>query len=160
MSEENSTEKNDAEKTGAERRILTRVPIRLRVNFRVMSPDEALDYVEEGNFEDLEIGASGAGPVGSLENETKDISLGGFSLGGDLTILGDKALERGTNLAVEILVPGQMLSVKAIAVVVWSKAGEGDEEGGRTEYGLMFKGISDKDLDRIKDIMDRMGKSL
>jgi hypothetical protein len=74
-----------------------------------------------------------------------------------LTILGDSQLERGANLAVEILIPGQMKPVKAIAVVVWSKTAEGPGEGGRTECGLMFKGISDADLDKVKAIVDKIG---
>ena len=146
------------EQDGSERREAERVPVRVRVNFRVMSPDEALDYIEEGNYQDLEIGlGTQEGPAGSLENETKDLSLGGFSLGGDLTILGDQPLERGVNLAVELLVPGQLQPVKAIAVVVWSKLE--DEEGGRTECGLMFKGIGDKDLDTLRNLMDRFKRS-
>lgn len=140
----------------AERRVLERIPVRLRVNYRLMSPDEAMDYLESGNYSKLDVGPQEAGVNGTLENETKDISMGGFSLDGDLTILGIGKLERGSNLAVEILVPGVLAPVKAIAVVVWAKISQ--EEGNRTECGLMFKGISDADLDRIRVFMDRLRK--
>lgn len=139
-----------------DRREHSRVPVRLRVNFRVMDAEEALEYIEQGDYKGLNVddGESMDMPANALENETKDISLGGLSLGGDLTILGNKNLERGTNLAVEILVPGVLEPVKAIGVVVWAKTDE--ENPSRYECGLMFKGISVEDLDKLQNCIQRI----
>ena len=139
-----------------DRRKFTRANVRLRVNFRVMDSEEAFDYIEKGDYRSLSVEGGETMGVDGLEHETKDISLGGLNLGGDLSILGDHLLERGTDLAVEILVPGVIAPVKAIAVVVWSKVD--DEEKNRYQCGLMFKGISEDDIEKLQKCIMRIKK--
>ena len=134
-----------------------RIPAKFAVSFRAISAAEAETWAALDPDDPAREGVSvvappvtaAAPPAGRqpLSGHTENLSQGGLSITGDLQLLGDHRLERGSNLLVEFTLPGELEKVRCAAAVVWSLEGKGEK--GKFTAGLMFLGMRTADLEKI-----------
>ena len=136
---------SDAER---ERRKHPRVVAQMSVRSR------ALEHGEMGSL----LGSIGDGDVilpalglkksrsGTWAMASTTLSAGGLSAAGDLQMLGEQALAKGTDLMVEVELNDGQEPLRAVAQVMWTRPAE----GGKVLAGMMFVIISDSNLERIQ----------
>jgi Tfp pilus assembly protein PilZ len=137
---------------GSERRLHTRVDANLVVRSR------ALDLSE------LPLLASGLGkddpaipPLNLLKTHQRvtqftsvNLSLGGFSVNGDLTLNAEKPYSHGSDVVLEFDLLDGKTPVRAVAQVMWVRP---DED--RHQMGLMFLLIAHDSYERIQAFVHR-----
>jgi len=95
----------------------------------------------------------GSGPAAApLAGQTVNLSQGGLSMTGDLQLLGDHRMARGSKVLVEFSLPGEHEKVRCAAVVAWSLEGKGEK--GKFTAGLMFMGMRPLDLEKISKYVE------
>ena len=133
-----------------EKREYERVTKLFKVDFREVSEDLFRHLMEEGEFEEAPI--MELADEEAVETSTTDVSEGGLGLQGDLRLRGNRPLKVGKRLLVECYLPEESIPVRALATVMWVKPGN------KPEAGLMFMGISDGDLLKIKNSLGESKK--
>lgn len=91
------------------------------------------------------------GKGGALTMATTNLSVGGLSATGDLQVIGDTQLAKGSDIMVEMDMDDQQEPMRAIAQVMWSVP-SGD---GKFLAGMMFVVISENNLERIRKYVSR-----
>jgi c-di-GMP-binding flagellar brake protein YcgR len=113
-----------------EKRHHERVEIRLKTSFKVLAPADLAE-------------------AGMLKGVTRDVSLGGVLIEGDLQLVGGRCLEPGTRVALEVWAPGMVESVSALALVAWNRVATPE---GYT-MGLQFESMEPENLARLRKIL-------
>lgn len=83
---------------------------------------------------------------GALSMATTNLSVGGLSATGDLQVIGDTMVPKGSDIMVEMELNDGKEPVRAIAQVMWA-APTGDS---KYLAGMMFVVISEDSLERIR----------
>ena len=132
----------------ADRRRFPRVVAHLAVRSRALEPGEIGSLLNGLGDVDPVLPAIGMkkSKGGAMVMATTNLSVGGLSATGDLQVLGDNALGKGSDIMVEMDMADGLEPVRAIAQVMWSAP----NGSGKYLAGMMFVVISEGNLDRIR----------
>ena len=128
-----------------ERRQSERVDAKLKVLFKELRPEEAINAVhkmEASNVHLLATEVQAQFPEDVVEAISRDVSISGIRVGGDMQLLAGRNLSPGNFLELEITFPFSSHSLRAIAVVAWSRL----SQPGEFEAGLSFFALDEGDL--------------
>lgn len=131
----------------SDRRRHTRVIANFQVRSRPLGHGEVGALLEGLGEENPVIPAVGMkkSNAGTWTMVSTNLSMGGLSATGDLQVVGDKPLEKGSDLMVEMEMNDGKEALRAIAQVMWTTpTGEG-----KYLAGMMFVVISEANLERI-----------
>lgn len=131
-----------------ERRRHPRVIAHLPVRTRSVEPGEMGGLLDSIGETDPNLPAMGMkkSRAGAWTMATTNLSVGGISTTGDLQVIGDKPLEKGHDLMVEMDLQDGFEPLRAVAQIMWVAKNSQD----RWLAGLMFVIISEPNLDRIR----------
>jgi c-di-GMP-binding flagellar brake protein YcgR len=142
------------EQAWLERRHAERVGAKLKVSYRELRPEEsdtAVHSIEVSNME-LQSKKGAAQDIGSmLDAQTRDVSIGGMRLGGEMQLKPGRPIQPGIFLDLKIAHPETNFSIHAVAMVVWSRT----NDSGTFEAGLSFFTIDERDLDKLQEIISK-----
>ena len=133
----------------ADRRRHPRVIAHLAVRSRPLAPGEVGSLLNGLGDTDPEIPVLGMkkGAGGALTMATTNLSVGGLSATGDLQVIGDTMVPKGSDIMVELELNDGQEPLRAVAQVMWTTP-----SGQKDKYlaGMMFVVISEQDLERIR----------
>ena len=138
-------------KSYEEKREFRRITGEFRVEYREVIEALFQHLLETGDFED--------NPASELEEEarfigaTTDVSQAGLGLSGDLKLQGGRELKIGKRLYMELHLNDLPRPVRALCTVVWTVP------GAKPEAGIMFMGISERDLKRVHTFVETAEKN-
>lgn len=141
-----------------ERRQAERVEAKLKVTFRELrneDADSAVHAMEESNVLLLAYQARAKHPSDIMEAQTRDISVSGIRLGGEMQLLAGRTLSPGIFLELDITDPETQFSVRAIAMVAWSRQGQDKT----FEAGLSIFTIDEGDLQQLQRLVEKNRKN-
>ena len=87
---------------------------------------------------------------GGMQMATTNLSVGGLSATGDLQVVGENAVPKGSDILVEMDMNDGQEPLRAIAQVMWSAP----TQGGKHLAGMMFAVISEANLERIRKYVE------
>lgn len=124
---------------GAEKRIQTRKPLRLRVDARLLTEQERIDILAGLGHADLDSEALAYSRPrhGMQRASTHDLSVSGLRLA--VEPLGD--LEPGAALCLDVHLPGEGRVVKLLGDVMWSAKQDGTPVAGLRIAALEMEGL-------------------
>lgn len=133
---------------GAERRRHARVVANFTVRSRPLEAGEVGSLLNGLGDINPQIPALGMkkSNSGAWTMATTNLSVGGLSATGDLQVLGDKPLSKGSDLMVEMDMGDGQEAIRAIAQVMWTT----NLENGKYLAGMMLVVISEENLERIR----------
>lgn len=130
-----------------EKRLASRMPVRLRVDCKPLSRTEINDILEGHGYSELAYAslAMSMPRQGMMPSKVRDLSLSGLRMEGPLPLgLGDSA-------ALDMHLPDERVALKALAEVVWSKpASSGDSPHA---CGLRFAAMDEESARRLKHFL-------
>lgn len=137
----------------SERRQHPRVLAFLQVRYRPLSHNEVDTLLKGLGDENPVLPALGMKktPAGTLSMVSTNLSAGGISAAGDLQILGQDQISKGSDIVVEMDLGDHEDPVRAIAQVMWTAP----QSDGKHLAGMMFMVISDSNLNRIHTYVER-----
>lgn len=124
---------------GAEKRIQTRKPLRLRVDARLLSEQERIDILAGLGLPDLDSEALAySRPRHGMQRAlTQDVSVSGLRLMAEP--LG--ALDPGSALCLDVHLPGEGRVVKLLGDVMWTSSQDGTPVAGLRIAALEIEGL-------------------
>lgn len=133
--------------TATDKRLSTRVRVRLRVDCKPLEHAERLSVLEGHGFPELSYRslALSRPRAGMTPMQARDLSLTGLRLEGPLPLgLGDSAM-------LDLHLPDEPVAVKALVDVVWSRPAEGPRQ--LHSCGLRFAALDDEGVRRLKSYL-------
>jgi hypothetical protein len=131
----------------SEKRLSTRVRVRLRVDCKPLDHSECLGVLEGQGFQELSFRSlaltrprSGMTPLRAL-----DLSSSGLRLEGPL------ALGVGESAVLDLHLPDERVAVKALVDVAWSEPASDPLQPHR--FGVRFAALEEEGLRRLKSFM-------
>lgn len=130
-----------------EKRLASRVPVRLRVDCKPLDHAECVDVLEGHGFQELSFRslALTRPRLGMTPMKARNLSLSGIHLEGPL------ALNLGDSATLDLHLPDDSVAVKALVDVVWSR--EASDPSLPHHCGLRFAALDDEGLRRIKNFI-------
>jgi hypothetical protein len=145
------------EASASERRRYPRVVAHLAVRSRPLEPGEVGSLLSGLGDTDPKLPALGMtkNRTGSWVMASTNLSVGGLSATGDLQVLGEAPLPKGSDLMVEMDMNDGQEPVRAIAQVMWA-APTSDQ---KYLAGMMFVVISEGNLERIRSYVSKAAEA-
>jgi PilZ domain len=136
--------------SGMERRVAERVDLAAEVRWRRLKISEAGALEQGPAYSGLAAFPQDQDSVTEegLERQaySENLSVTGLKLVGDLRLRDGSALKVGWELLVEMVPPGQVEPIRALAEVVWVTPPAGPPP---RQAGLFFKAVNKEDVERI-----------
>jgi hypothetical protein len=131
----------------SDRRVHARVDAHLVVRSRVLDLSELPQLASALGKTNPDIPALNVVRSGTRVSQftTVNLSLGGLSAGGDLTLDTEAPYQQGADVVVEFDLVDSLPPVRAVAQVMWVRP-----DGERHQVGLMFLLIGEEALERIQ----------
>lgn len=132
-----------------EKRIQPRLPLRLRVDARLLSEREREDILAGLGHAELETEALALSRPrwGMRRLDSRDVSASGLRL----AVQGLEGLGPGTALCLDLHLPGDQRVVKLLGDVMWT----GAEEGGQAVAGLRIAALEREGFERLRQALAR-----
>ena len=132
-----------------EKRIESRISIRLRADAKELSPDQLEGIMDGQGWTDIFVPSfSYKNPREGMQSlETRDISRSGLRLEGSF------GFNRGASLAIDLHLPGDRVLVKALLEVMWVEKDEKNPEWKRA--GARFAALEETNSHRIGEFLAR-----
>jgi hypothetical protein len=138
-----------------ERRIVERVAMDVDVRWRHLTRTQAGNLLGDGGQgKETDYAAlAGSFSQADLDRTAKaqNLSIKGLKLVGELRTADGAKLEEGWQVLVDVLIPGQALPIRALAVVVWLTPLPQEQ----AEAGLFFEAVNKEGLERLGAIQAR-----
>ncbi len=131
----------------SEKRLSTRVRVRLRVDCKPLDHEERMDVLEGHGFQELSFRslALTRPRLGMTPMRARDLSSSGLRLEGPLPLgLGDSVM-------LDLHLPDERVAVKALVDVVWSR--EAADPNLPHSCGVRFAALDDEGARRLKNYM-------
>lgn len=133
-----------------EKRQFVRVSAKTEVRFREIDGKEADRLIRTNSYKDITIPAAHTGDSLQVKDVmsvvTENVSVGGMKL------VATKPFAAGKSLAVELMLPGMPLPIKAVALVAWADSVKNPE--GKYTAGLRFIGINKEDVAKVEKFIE------
>lgn len=132
----------------SEKRVKTRLPVRLRVDVRLITEQERVDILAGLGFPELENeGMALTSPRHGLRrSESRDMSCSGMRL----SVNGLGTVEAGAALCLDLHLPGERRVVKLLGDVMWAA-----EHQGEPVAGLRIAALEEEGLRRLQRSLNR-----
>lgn len=130
-----------------EKRLSTRVRVRLRVDCKPLDHAECTGVLEGQGFQELSFRslALSRPRSGMTPMRARDMSSSGLHLEGPL------ALGLGESAVLDMHLPDENVAVKALVEVVWSQPARDPQQPHR--FGVRFAALEEEGLRRLKSFM-------